>query len=91
MCTVIACLARERLDILALIVCVIFQCCKAGGDNIVDQMTSEHNQSHQRVLLNAFLIFATQLLTMGGEATFKAKISSLSPAKQAITVHIGQK
>ena len=45
----------------------------------------------ERVLLNAFLIFATQLLTMAGEATFKTKISSLSLAKQAISVHIGQK
>ena len=43
------------------------------------------------MLLNAFLIFETQLLTMAGEAMFKEKISSLSLAKQAITVHIGEK
>ena len=43
------------------------------------------------MLLNAFLIFAPQSVTMAGKATFKPNISSCSSAKQAITVHTGQK
>ena len=52
---------------------------------------SQHTQSHWRVLLNAFLIFVPQLVSMAGKATFKPNMSSCSLAKQTITVRTDQK